>query len=295
MVGRTRNLVLLLSLLSLLLCGCGPKSGPFGGSTLMAAATGTSAPLPTALSSVTPTPTATAVPPTALPTNTLVPTPTVPPTETALPEATPTEIPLPTQTEVPTATSTVTPSLTPSVTPTPTAIPIPDSVLPYGIDRDPGFTYREALLAVRVFNGDPDLGGCVVAARAYMEDFFQHGEVPVWVPIPVTTTLWTVGKVGCMKSPLRRGHSSASWPAVGRASCTPLALRLSAMAWLTSSFGERGSRELSSWGPVRISGWWRNICRPRCRQRRLPWCPRIPQGRRALQRSPQTLRGLPIR
>jgi len=198
MVGRTRNLVLLLSLLSLLLCGCGPKSGPFGGSTPTAAATGTLAPLPTALSLVTPTPTATAVPPTAVPTATLVPTPTVPPTETALPEATPAEIPLPTQTEVPTAALTATPSLTPSVTPTPTATPIPDSVLDYGIDRDPDFTYREAALAVRVFNGDPDLGGCVVAARAYMEDFFQYGEVPVWVPIPVTTTLsvsWEINGV----------------------------------------------------------------------------------------------------
>lgn len=136
--------------------------------------------------SATPTSVEVRVVPTRTPTPLPSPTPT--PTPTATPTAIPAWVPMPTET--PTATPTVTPG-------GPT--PIPDSVLDFGIGQDSGFTFREAELARRVFNGDSELGCCVVAARNYMEGYFKE-KVPSWKPEPVTATVplsssWSINDV----------------------------------------------------------------------------------------------------
>lgn len=112
--------------------------------------------------------------PVASPTQTVSsPTEEAPPTEISGVEATPTEVP-------------------------PTPAPrkedyIPDSILKYGIDREKGFTSGEAVLVLRLFNGDSSLDGpCVEAGRQYLEGFFlrEGFEIPVWglevVPIVVS-------------------------------------------------------------------------------------------------------------
>jgi len=114
------------------------------------------------------------------------------------PVASPTPVSSPT--EIP---PTETPVVTPTVVP-PTPAPrkedfIPDSILPYGIDREEGFTKGEAYLALRLFNGDSSLdldGPCIEAGRQYLEGFFSREgfEVPIWnlkvtpVVVPADTT-----------------------------------------------------------------------------------------------------------
>ena len=98
----------------------------------------------------------------------------------------------------PTPTSTPTSTLTPMPTPPPREEDfIPDSVLPYGIDREEGFTEGEAMLALRLFNGDSSLDGpCIEAGRQYLEGFFlkEGFEIPIWnlkvtpVVVPADTT-----------------------------------------------------------------------------------------------------------
>jgi len=138
-------------------------------------------------------PVATGVPTATTATSVVVPASTPELAAPPSPTPTPTLTPIEEGVEAPTATLAPLPTVTPGGPP-----PIPDSVLDFGINREPEFTWREAKLAVRVFNGDSNLGSCVVAARTYMKGFFKE-PLPTWgEPMTATVPLsssWSINGV----------------------------------------------------------------------------------------------------
>ena len=151
------------------------------------------------------------------------------PVASPTPVSSPTEIP---PTETPVATPTVVP---------PTPAPrkedfIPHSILPYGINREEGFTKGEGYLVLRLFNGDSSLdldGPCIEAGRQYLVGFFakEGFEVPIWnlKVTPVVVPADTVREIQGVKFPISTAQAYQVQGRIGDQEVAGLLLELKAI------------------------------------------------------------------